>query len=189
MTLSRVRGALLVPFVLLALTLAALLAGCGGSDELGGTGTPASASDLVTLRGPGFTIGLPTKATSQTQTVKTQAGPIKATYYSSESEEGAFVVALTDLPANVEPNLDGAVDGAVKQVDGTLKEKSEIELLGYPARAARYLARAGGEDVTFFARVVAVKGKLFQVQFVVTGEDVAEPPAVFEDVLDSIDLD
>ena len=186
MTLSRVRGALLVPFVMLVPMLGLVLAGCGGSDGTKDAGTPPS--DLVVLQGKGFTIGLPTKATPQTQTVKTQAGPVKATYYTSVSEEGTFSVALTTFPPNVRPDLDVAVDGALEQIDATLKEKTAVELLGHPARSVRYLAEKDGADLTVFARLVAVGGKLFQVQFAVTGEDVAEPPAVFADVLDSITL-
>lgn len=193
MNLSRVRPAFVVPFVLAA----TLLAGCGGSDDpsSGDRTTDSSetagesSGDLVTLEGDGFSIGLPTKATEQTQTVQSQAGPIEVTFYSSEADEGSFVVALTTLPANVEPNLDGAVDGAVSQVDGTLKESSDTTLLGHPAREARFVTSSGGQDATIFARVVAVEDRLFQVQFVVEGEDVQEAPAVLDDVLASIRLD
>ncbi|MGO4258012.1 hypothetical protein [Marmoricola sp. RAF53] len=150
----------------------------------------SSVGDLVRLDGDGFTVDLPGKARSTTQTVPTQAGDIKITLYTAtDSDGGTFVVAMNEYPPGTNLDLDGAVTGAAANVDGTVESKKTVEFLGNPARDARYTASPQGQPVTIWARLVEKGQKLFQLQYFLPQGDLVEAPAVYGQVLDTVKFD
>lgn len=191
------------PLLLPALLVvgAPVLVACGGgagvSKDAGPAGPTTSAgasadaaADLVALKGDGFSIGLPGKAESSTQTVPTKAGKIKIVLYTAtDAAGGTFVVAMNDYPAGTTLDLDGAVKGAAANVQGTVAESRATTFQGNPARDARYTATPQGQPVTIFARVVQKGQKLFQVQYFLPQKDLQQPPPVYDQVLGSVKFD
>ncbi len=192
--LSRSRSA--VAGALLGAVLGSVLTGCGGSGDsspraAAPTSTAptaaASAVPLQRLVGDGFSVGLPGKAESTTQTVPTEAGDIKIVLYTAtDPDGGTFVVAMNDYPAGTTIDLDGAVRGAAANVGGTVRESAKTEFLGNPARDARYTAAPQGQPVTIWARIVQKGRRLFQLQYFVPKSGQVDPPPVFDQVLDTV---
>lgn len=187
---------------------AALLTGCGSSDDEPGarastatSGSPspsASAStteageagELVLLDADGFTVRLPEKAQESQQKATSEVGEIPFTLYAAQDGDGGtFVVALTAYPKNAVLDLDGAVAGAAKAIDGKVVANQTIRFLDHPARAARITASAAGQDVTVFARTVLVGRRLFQLQYIVQEANRAAPPPIFAQVLGTVTFD
>lgn len=190
---------LLAPLALVA--AASLLAGCGSGDD---GGTPANTSrtsesaadtaastlatpDLVPLDGNGFTVRLPGKATASKQKATSEVGVIPYTLYSArDGNGGTFVVAMTTYPKNAVLDLDGAVAGLAKALDGKVVANQKVKVRGHTARAVRITSAAGGTDATTFARTVLVGRRLFQLQYSVAGSNLASPPPIFAAVLGTV---
>jgi hypothetical protein len=104
--------------------------------------------------------------TETKQTFDTDAGPVEATLYMLEADNGfvAYLMGFNDFPAELvaksdpQTMLDGARDGAVRNVGGKLIEEKKISIEGHPGR---YL-KVSAEDNLVFARVYLVKNRLYQ---------------------------
>lgn len=153
-------------------------------------GEKASEKKADTLVGEGFTVAMPGTPKRTTQTVQTAAGPVLLTAYVTEGGDEGFSMSVAKIPSTVKGDLDGAVAGAAANVKGTAKDTKTTTYQGYPARDTR-ITNAQDEDGnkgTVFARVILAKGKLFQLQFVQEGGDVADPPASYTTFLSSLKI-
>lgn len=167
------------------LLLGALVSGCG-SDKSGSPETDKS-QDLVPLTGDGFSMKLPSETTKTVRTVPTAAGKVKVVLYSTgDDPDGTYLVALTAYPAGTVVDLDKAVAGAAKNVDGVVRANDPAKYRGHDARDARFTATSSGTEITVFVRVVDLGGKLFQLQYAKQGADVKTPPAEFDLVASSV---
>ena len=124
--------------VFLALLAPALLTGCNLNLGAEGSGHDFTSKEWK------FSARFPDEPKEKTQTAPLPGGggSIKFTIFISEARDGGCVVGVADMPiparesdAIVQLRLDGARDGALKNVGGTLKESKEIRLAGkYPGR-------------------------------------------------------
>jgi hypothetical protein len=105
--------------------------------------------------------------TESTLTVQTAVGPITATTFTVESSKGAQCVAYSDFPVslvqqgNLARMFDGARDGAIANVGGSLVEETKISLLG--ARGREFLVKIKN-DVFGRNRFYLVKNRLYHLQ-------------------------
>ena len=120
---------------------------------------------------------------------KPASAPITAAVPSKPLLSGP-IRRVSQAPTNkASVSLDGAVQGAATNVQGTVKSKKTITYAGYEGRDSIVTVRSGGEDLTVFARFLQVDNKLFQLQYVVPEKDLDAPPAGYDDVLASISFD
>ena len=137
----------------------------------------------------GFSLAFPGEPRVTDQVFQSQAGPIQAKMYVFEGPGGtsAFMASHNSYPPGVlDPNpdvvLDGARDGAVANVRGTLKSEKKISVDGHPGRelvieAVTQDASGKPMKMTTFARAYLVNGHLLQA-LVVMPEGSVELPKV-----------
>jgi hypothetical protein len=144
--------------------------------------TTAHAADewkTLTSEKGAFTISMPGTPTESQQTYDTDAGPVTATLYMLELDGGnvAYLAGFNDFDkkqvAGKDPQdmLDGARDGAVANVQGTLVKETKITLDGNPGR--EILVQAPG-DMLVYARVYLVKNRLLQALVVMPKKTLKE---------------
>jgi hypothetical protein len=203
--MNSVSKVLLVPVVAL---LVPTLVACGGSSKDKGSdastkaesssspsqtpsSSPTDSSTGVVLHKDGFSVNLPSEATSRTQKVPTKAGNLSVTLYLAPdtANGGTYVVAESEYPAGATVDLDSAIKGAASNVGGKVEATQKGTYLGNPSRDAVITASASGQDVTVFGRFVQIGRKLFQLQYVIQKGNLTAPPAGFTDVVNSVKFD
>jgi hypothetical protein len=136
---------------------------------LAGTASAAEWKEFESKTGK-CAVMMPGTPTENKQTFPTDAGPVEATLYMLESDGGdvAYLMGFNDFPADLvaqsDPNtmLDGARDGAVKNVGGKLLEEKKITINGYPGREIKVSAQGENGENIVYARVYLVKNRLYQ---------------------------
>ena len=117
----------------------------------------------------GFFIMMPGDPKSDIQDVITAVGSLELHTYALDMEEFSYMVSYSDYPSNlvrnadVEERLDGARDGAVDNVDGTLVGERKIRLQGHPGRELWIEATMDGEKGLAQVRIYMVGARLYQV--------------------------
>jgi len=162
------------------LSLGLLTACSDGAEE-------QDATELETFEGEGFSIDLPGEPTMDTQTVQSPAGELELTTYSVDFGEAAVAIAVTDVPEGAPVDLDGSVDGAASNINGTVRESETGEFDGLETRDAVIDAEVEGQEGTAFARIIDAEGRLVQVLQIVEGT-VEEPPENYDEIVDSLQL-
>jgi hypothetical protein len=112
-----------------------------------------------------FTAQMPGTPTEKTQ----MAAGITFKMYMVETRSGGMVVGVADMPiganeseAMIQQRLDGARDGAVKNINGTLAGSSQITLAGkYPGR--ELTANLPENKGILKARIYLVGARMYQV--------------------------
>ena len=90
-----------------------------------------------------FTVLMPGKPKAQNQVLDTPVGKVDMVMFTAGSNKAGCVVAYADYPAQLinttdpQKTLDGARDGAVKNVNGRLVSETSIYFHGLPARDVR----------------------------------------------------
>jgi hypothetical protein len=128
---------------------------------------------------------------AKTQKMQSSIGNLDSKILMLEVPGSAFyALAYVDYPKNLvattksDELLDGARDGAVSKVKGTLKTESKITQAGFPGRELRIEAPG---DIVLVARIYMVKERLYQ-QLVVAPRPRAES-ADTKKFLDSFKFD
>jgi len=109
---------------------------------------------------------LPGKVTEHSETVNTPVGPIVYKAYAAKAKHHEFSIGCSDYPPGVVENsdpramLDGARDGAVRNVEGRLLSETIIEMQGCPGRVLRVEVGAGHIVVQ---KVVLAGSRMYQV--------------------------
>lgn len=154
-------------------------------------GEEAGDAQVATLEGEGFRVSIPGKPKRTTETVPTAAGPVIVTAYITEVGGEGFSMSVARLPQTVEGDLDGAIQGAATNVEGTAKDTKKTTYQGFPARDTRIVDARDekGNKGTVFARVILAEGTLFQLQLVQQGDDVKTPPSAYPAFLASLKID
>jgi hypothetical protein len=166
------------------LLLGAVGTGCGSSDTAAESDPTAG---FVALTGDGFTLKLPSKTTRTVRSVPTATGTVKAVLYSTgDDPDGTYLVALTAYPTGTVVDLDKAVAGAAKNVDGVVRENDTAKYRGHDTRNGRFTATSNGTEITVFVRMIDLGGKLFQLQYAEKGADVKAAPADYDAVAASV---
>ncbi len=120
----------------------------------------------------GFSVSIPGTFQESTQSVSTQLGAIDLHIFMLGQANSAYMLSYADYPENfvkqsdVNTMLDGARDGALKNVNATLGGTKAISLDGSPGR--EFTASVpdsksvpGGGSVQ--ARIYLVKSRLYQL--------------------------
>lgn len=162
--------------------------GCGSdAGERDNDADKDPTAGFVVLKGDGFTLKLPSRTTRTERTVPTATGKVKAVLYTTgDDPDGTYLVALTAYPAGTVVDLDKAVDGAAKNIEGVVRENNTATYRGHEARNGRFTASANGTRITVFVRLIDLGGKLFQLQYAERGADVKKAPAEFDAVAASV---
>ena len=126
-----------------------------------------------------FTVQMPGEPKEQTSKVNTPIGPIDVhLFISAPDPKSAYMVGYSDYPEEVvkksdsDKILDGARDGAVRNVKGTLESEKKITMDGHPGRD--YVIST--EGFRGRERIYLVNARLYQVMLLgskefVTGKD------------------
>lgn len=140
------------------------------------TGCQQAGWTTFSSREGGFSVLLPSPPTEQRQTVNTVAGPIEAYFFvvdRQKQDRFVYTVAYSDYPDAVvekrDPGaiLDGARDGAVKNVRGRLLSELSLSLGGHPGREIN-IAVEGTHTIR--ARLYLVNNRLYQVSVLAPSE-------------------
>jgi hypothetical protein len=136
---------------------------------------------IVQPENGGFTCEMPGEAKKATQNVFTAAGPISVVTYLLEAPKGSFMASATAIPRNAPAastaqRLDGARDGAVKNVKGKLISEKQIRLDKYPGRELVIEPRQG---VYIHQRIFMVEDQLIQAVAVSPSKAATEDIARF----------
>ena len=148
---------------------------------------------LQPLRAAGFTVSMPgtPKRSDQPVTMTLigpaadRVGPTRATSYTSESRDKVYIASVVEGPTTPAFDLAEGVTGMAAAAGGSLREKTTARYRGHPAIDARVTGVAEGKG-TLFARVVHAGDRVFILQVIVEGDDVATPPAPFRQVVRSL---
>jgi len=96
-------------------------------------------------------------------------------FYLYEETTGAFGTAAIAYPEGTTLDLEGAQDGAIAGVQGTLLESEPLELQG--RTGLQFVADVGGQG-TYVSRIFADGLNLYQVVAVVQGTATADEPTI-----------
>jgi len=121
-----------------------------------------------------YSILMPDKPKEQTQTVNSAAGSLDMHIASFEDRSGAYLVIYVDYPADMihsgqeKDVLDGAMQGAVANVDGKLTRQQDFPLGKVPGREVEFDAPAkGAQPATHIkVRYFLTNDRLYQVMVV-----------------------
>ncbi len=114
-----------------------------------------------------FSVMFPGDPKTTTQTVPTAVGDITLTMYTASTSDGAYFVGYADYPADAvassDPQnmLDGARDGALKNVNGTLISEEKITLDGNPGRSLQFKS-SDGKNVAY-GHIYLIDNRLYQI--------------------------
>lgn len=162
---------------LLPLLAALVVASCGGE----------ATKDLKTLKGDGFSVSMPGTPTRSEQSVPTPRGTVKAISYTSDSRDQAFSIGYTVLPSGVTGDLKGAIEGGATNVGGTVRDEKNTTFQGFKARDARITGAADNKG-TLFVRAILAKDRLYVLQYIGDGPDLAKPPAEYATIVNSLKI-
>jgi hypothetical protein len=143
-------------------------AGANANNTNSGSGTG------LTYKSPDgrFSVSLPpgfSEFESNKNTQPTAVGPIELTILQSENSRGALVAGYSDYPVasfkgrTPQQMFQGARDGALKNVNGTLEKEENIAVQGRPGLA---IYGSGNEGVYFLFKIILDKPRLYQIGFI-----------------------
>jgi hypothetical protein len=163
----------------------------------GGSGASTSVDEWQTFSSEegGFTLLLPGKPKEQRQPGSTAAGSMDAIMYITEVGGTAFGAGYSDFPgsaANADPQavLEGARDGAAKNINGTVVAEKPIERAGHPGLEIAVEMPAGAAvpgGAMYRGRIFLVGNRLYQVIYVALKKD--DHPDEYQKLFDSFQLD
>ncbi len=116
-----------------------------------------------------FSILFPGKPERKLQKENTQIGKLEFVIYQAGSKEIGFIVGYVDYPqkmfenVDIEKMLDGARDGAVRNVNGELESEKALDFHGHPAREFEIKVP---EEATVKSRIILIGNRLYQVMAV-----------------------
>lgn len=155
---------------------------CGGSTPAAGAETtpaagPALSWSVLAPDNSGFRVEFPGTPQEVHQEIPTDIGPVHATMYQLEMNGGslAYLVAFNDYPAELiaqssaEAMLNGARDGAVGNVSGSLVSEERIQIGEFPGRDIVVDVPAQGAKTR--ARIFLVRNRLYQTVVAGTSTD------------------
>ena len=145
----------------LMLVCSILLAACGAASP--------SWQDFSSDAGK-FTVSMPATPKETSQSVDTAAGKIDLHLFTAQVGTSAYLVSYSDYPADMMSQadpakvLDGAMNGAVTNVSGTILSSQDVTLDGNPGKdftADGKITKPGDGSVR--GRIYLVKNRLYQI--------------------------
>ena len=144
-------------------------------------GDPLAGWQVFVSQDGGFSVRLPGEPSPGVQTVPTAAGTFALHTFLYQNETAGYYVGYADYPAglvegaNMKRLLDGARDGAVATVHGTLLSEKDLSLAGVPARQvviqAPYLGSL--QTIVVTARFGMAGNRQYQLQALSAGTPTA----------------
>jgi hypothetical protein len=162
----------------LTVLVALVLASCGSE----------ATKNLATLDGDGFSVSMPGKPTRKEQTVPTVNGTFKAISYTSDSRDKAFSIGYTELPAGIRGDLHGAIKGGAANVGGKIRDEVATTYHGFKARDARITGAADNKG-TLFVRAIIAKSRLYLLQYIGDGPNLARAPSAYAQIVNSLKIE
>jgi hypothetical protein len=141
----------------------------------------------------GFQARFPAAPESQNLPTATVVGNVEQKMFSVTQGVAFYAASFADYPQTAMKEavpatvLDGARDGAVKNVQGKLVKEDQITLDGHPGRAIHIQATAQGTSVRLDARIFLVNNRLYQMIVVRPGGGLGSDQDVAK-FLDSLKL-
>ena len=132
---------------------------------------PAPTNDWIefkTVEG-GYTAVFPSAPSKEVATAPTELGPVQYVTHGAELGEAFFGISYSDYPEaamvdfNIDKGLDGARDGAINGVGGSLVREEQITMFGEPAREFEAKAALEGIEVRIKARMFLKLPRLYQI--------------------------
>ena len=136
-----------------------------------------------------YNVLLPVQPTVSTKAAS--AGGANFTQYKAAVIEAAvgYMIGYFDYTETMKFSLDGARDGIIEAVKGTLLTENSISLGGYPGRELRVLAKdASGNEYLTRARYYDINRRVYVVQFIVPKSAEAESAAKAAKYFDSFQV-
>lgn len=139
---------------------------------------PVSVKEFTSKEG-GFSVMTPVVMEEASQEIDTAIGKIKIVMYGGELEGAAFQVGYNDYPEgfvtddNSADLLDGAREGMVSNIGGTLVSEKKLTLKGFPGREIVATVMIEEMEATVKARVFIAGSRLYQI-IVVAPQDGAD---------------
>ncbi len=141
------------------------------------SGDPLARWKLFTSPDGGFSVRMPGDPSPGVQSVPTAAGTLTLHTFLWQDETSAFYAGYADYPpalvqgANVKRLLDGARDGAIAMVHGTLIGEQDVTMAGMPARQVVIQASypASLQTITVTARFGMAGNRQYQLQALSAG--------------------
>jgi hypothetical protein len=137
---------------------------------------------LLTVEELGFEARFPVAPKKQDMSMPTPAGTIPAMMYMAEQGSEAVGVTVISVPEailgqfNVDGGLDGARDGMINNVGGTIVSEQQLQFLGHEARAIVGKADERGTPMKIEARLFWVSPRMYQL-IAVSVDGAASNPA------------
>ena len=122
----------------------------------------------------GFTVLMPSTPTYETSEIPTAIGPVVMHTFSVSAKKWAYMVIYSDYDAEsvngVDPStmLDGARDGVMKQIGGTVVVDRSITLGDYPGKEVEVVTP--DKQFRCRARLYMVANRLYQAIAVAPGK-------------------
>jgi hypothetical protein len=125
-----------------------------------------------TLSEDGITVDMPGKPTKQAQDIPSAAGKATGQMFTLDKGSEAYILAYHEFPesiskANLDPKvlLNGASDGAVKNIDGKVASERDITNGSYPGKEIVGSGSKDGKEIEFTIRLYWAKSRLVQALF------------------------
>lgn len=173
--MTRTLAHLLTPLLLAGLTA------CGGVSA-----ADLTVDDLGTLETRTFSMAFPEE---REKTKESAAGLEFIMYVAELNDDEGFATALVEVPKGSPISLEGALQGAASNVGGTVEHQSRTRVDGKPALLGRSSVSRDGASGTTWLLVAKADAGLYQFSYFVRGhEDDTDPPAVFDEIVETIDF-
>lgn len=121
-----------------------------------------------------FSILLPGIPNKKVSIAKTQVGDIKNITYSLPIRDGAFTIGYIKYPQKLPFDaIDNSINAVITQMKGTLLNKKDIFLAGYPGK--EFKIESSYKKATLNARIFIVESILYQVVVITSYEESTNP--------------
>ncbi len=104
-------------------------------------------------------------------------------FTATQGESSVFMAAYIDYPesafeAGIPAMLDGAREGALKNLHGKVLSQKSTSLLGHPGRSMKFVGKTGGMRVYGRVDYFIARPRLYQVLFLSSAKAMVEDPTV-----------
>ena len=112
-------------------------------------------------------------------------GTIPAAMYMAEQADRVLGITVLSIPAehidqyDATAGLDGARDGMINNIGGTIVSEKQIDFVGHPARAVVAKASTNGHEMHIEARLFFVSPRMYQLLVVTEQPDPANTEKFF----------
>lgn len=165
--------------LVLMIGLSIILGGCS-ADNTQKVISSAEGNFTVTLP-PGYP-----SAEKSTQNVGSAIGNIGLTIFASENSNGCCMICFCDYPdeiiekSNIGDLLDGARNGALANIKGTMEKEEPYSVEGNQGRKVYFSLTAGQKKGYGQAIFLVVKSRLYQMMFLSTKKENPGKPEIQE---------